>query len=106
MARKLKMTGFARFIIVMAILAPLAYVGASYYNGEDGIQNLKNLLGIESSNNTTISSDQAIVSEDVAELQATVEELQDRVESLERENKELKATLYEKEQELKTLKGE
>ena len=42
--KKFKMTGFARFFIVMLILAPLAYMGASYANGEDGIENLKNLF--------------------------------------------------------------
>ncbi len=44
--RRLRVTGFTRFLLVMVILAPLAYLGASYYNGQDGIQNLKNLLGI------------------------------------------------------------
>jgi hypothetical protein len=44
--RKMRLTAFARFFIVMLFLAPLAYMGASYYNGEDGLQNLKNLLGI------------------------------------------------------------
>jgi len=45
-SKRLRVTGFTRFLLVMVILAPLAYLGASYYNGEDGIQNLKNLLGI------------------------------------------------------------
>ena len=43
---KLKMTGFARFFIAMLIIAPLSFLGASYYNGQDGIQNLKELLGL------------------------------------------------------------
>jgi uncharacterized protein YxeA len=45
--RSLKVTGFTRFMLVMIIVAPLAYIGASYYNGEDGIQNIKNFLNIE-----------------------------------------------------------
>jgi hypothetical protein len=49
MPGKTKMTGFARFFILMLFVVPLAYIGASYYNGQDGIQNLKNLIGIESS---------------------------------------------------------
>ncbi len=44
--RPLKVTGFTRFVIVMLFIAPLAYIGASYYNGEDGIQNIKDLLRI------------------------------------------------------------
>ena len=42
--KKFKLTGFARFLLVMIVLAPLAFIGASFYNGEDGIENLKNLF--------------------------------------------------------------
>ena len=44
MARKTQMTAFARFFLVMIVVAPLAYMGASYYNNEDGFQNLKDLF--------------------------------------------------------------
>jgi len=43
-SKKFKLTGFARFFFVMIFLAPLAYIGASYANGEDGIENIKNLF--------------------------------------------------------------
>lgn len=46
MVKKLQMTGFARFLLIMVIATPLAFLGASYYNGQDGIKNLKELLGI------------------------------------------------------------
>jgi hypothetical protein len=49
MPGKTKMTGFARFFILMLFVVPIAYIGASYYNGQDGVQNIKNLIGIESS---------------------------------------------------------
>ena len=49
MSSKYKATGCARFFLVLIILAPLAFLGASYYNGEDGIENVKSLLGIGSS---------------------------------------------------------
>ena len=49
MSSKYKVTGCARFFVALIILAPLAYLGASYYNGEDGIENVKTLLGIGSS---------------------------------------------------------
>ena len=42
--KKFKLTGFARFLLVMVVLAPLAFIGASYYNGEDGIENLKQIF--------------------------------------------------------------
>ena len=46
MAKKLKLTAFSRFIFVLVLIVPLAYIGASYYNGEDGIQNIKELIGL------------------------------------------------------------
>lgn len=47
MARKRrKLTPFARLFIFLIFLAPIAYVGASYYKGEDGVQNIKNLVGL------------------------------------------------------------
>ena len=46
MKGKYKTTGCARFFFALIILAPLAYIGASYYNGQNGIENLKNLVGL------------------------------------------------------------
>lgn len=43
-SRPYKTTGCFRFALFMIILAPLAYLGASYYNGQDGLQNVKNLF--------------------------------------------------------------
>ncbi len=50
----MKLTGFARFMIVMIFAAPLAYIGASYYNGQDGIENIKKLLGLDKKENVEI----------------------------------------------------
>jgi cell division protein FtsB len=44
MARKIRMTPFARFFIFLLIAAPLAFIGASYFRGEDGIAKIKSLL--------------------------------------------------------------
>ena len=40
------MTPFARFFIVMLIIVPLAYFGASWYNGEDPL-NVRQYLGLD-----------------------------------------------------------
>ena len=40
MATHTKMTPFARLLLVIVIVAPLAYLGASYYNGEDPLKNI------------------------------------------------------------------
>jgi hypothetical protein len=42
MARRRKLTVFSRFLIVLVILLPLAYIGASLLNGEDPIENVEN----------------------------------------------------------------
>ena len=44
MSKRLKATGFTRFLIFMLFIIPMAYFGASYYNGEDGLQNVKDLI--------------------------------------------------------------
>lgn len=95
--RKLRLTAFARFLIVMLFLAPLAYMGASYYNGEDGLQNLKDLLGIGKKAQT--------------EQVEQTEERSDRnnkstvsYEALLKENKVLKDSVRSKEQQIYKLK--
>jgi cell division protein FtsB len=96
MKRKYKMTGCARFFIVLIILAPLAYLGASYYNGENGIENIKNFLGIGKSSTDSARSDT---------YQNTSDDLQKRVKELEKENRQLRREVTEKEAEIKALKN-
>lgn len=43
MATNYKITGFAKFIIFILIVAPLAYIGASYYYGQDPFEKIKSL---------------------------------------------------------------
>jgi cell division protein FtsB len=96
MKRKYKMTGCARFFIVLIILAPLAYLGASYYNGENGIENIKNLLGINKEKSSSSPTDT---------YQNTSKDLQKRVDELETENRKLRREVKEKEAEIKALKN-
>lgn len=87
--RPLRMTGFARFFFVMILVAPLAYVGASYYNGQDGIQNLKNLLGIDKQEETTST-------ESTEEEEAPASKIVNQspsAKALQKENKKLKEDL-------------
>lgn len=44
MARKPRMTVFSKFMIFLLFVAPLSYMAASYFNGENGIQNITNLV--------------------------------------------------------------
>lgn len=110
MAKKYKLTGFSRFVVVMLFLVPTAYIGASYYNGEDGIQNLKNLLGIGTETNSTtttttttyVDTDEEVPS-DVKMLQEELTDLRRRIEAMERENKELKDQVFDKNEEIVEL---
>ena len=42
---KTKLTGFSRLMLFLLIFLPLAYFGASYYNGEDPIAKIKGFFG-------------------------------------------------------------
>ena len=88
MGSKYKMTGCAKFFFVLIILAPLAYVGASYYNGQDGIQNIKNLLGMGSEQTRVPSGDDT-----TTDLQQQIEKLQKDVKYFEGEAERLKEEL-------------
>lgn len=44
MRKKYKLTGFSRLAIFLILFTPLAYIGASYYNGEDGIAKIRSLF--------------------------------------------------------------
>lgn len=93
MAKKFKTTPFARFFLMILILAPLAYVGAAYYNGEDPVKNVKQAIGIEQAaeqNNSKVTKKAKGKSE---------------VERLREENKKLKRELQEKNAEIKKLKN-
>lgn len=104
MARKPKLTGFARFLIIMVFLAPLAFVGASYYNGQDGLENLKDVIGIGEKTSTELTiGEKTNTDKDTKDLIQLVEDMNKVIDDLRAENKDLKAQLYEKDQEIKRL---
>lgn len=95
--RKLRLTAFARFLIVMVFLAPLAYMGASYYNGEDGFENLKRLLGFESSEKVETTT--KVDNNKRNDSKSTIS-----FEELRRENEILKDSVRSKDQQIYKLK--
>lgn len=109
MPRKYKITGFARLFIFMLFLLPGAYFGASYYNGEDALQNLKNLVGweqeqtVEQRVETTETVIDANLPTDVQTLQKELSDLQGRIAAMERENQELKEQVFNKNEEIVEL---
>lgn len=108
--RPYKTTGCFRFVIFILIFAPLAYLGASYYNGEDGLGNLKNMAnkivslfsGVKStvkdnSKNTadTKSQTEQGHKSEISDLKSAVERKDKEINTLISENLELKMKLKE-----------
>ncbi len=94
MAQKnLKITPFARFFVFLIFFTPLAYVGASYYNGQNGIQNIKNLIGLgeSESQGQVINESASKKSDDVSEefINGKIDRLKDEIKQLEEKNNEL-----------------
>ena len=105
--RKYKLTGFARFFIVMLFLAPIAYLAASYINGEDGVTNIREFFGGEKTTTTTNGRDNASEPEesatglnamDRAELESTIYDLRDSLRAKDLE-------IYELRRQVRLLEG-
>ena len=113
MSRPYKTTGCFRFFIFIIILAPLAYLGASYYHGQDGLQNIKNLFskGIAVFNGSSAKEVDNKTAEAVPvqstkpievekEYQISLDLKEKQIEALIKENLELKQKIQELENQL------
>lgn len=78
MKKKYKVTGFTRLLIFMIFFAPLAYIGASYYQGEDGIAKIKSLFDKDGSKTIEmrISEKEKEIKKLETKLEATKKDLQ------------------------------
>lgn len=102
--RKLKVTGFTRFILFLLIFSPIAFIIASYANGEDGIQKIKDFVGekVEQVSEQTSSAKTEKAAVDTVSLNecqseidklakrldrrdAEIDKLQDEIESLKKQ---------------------
>lgn len=101
-SRRMKLTPFARFFIFLLFAAPLAYLGASYYNGEDGIAKIKSLLGqatdhrTDSSEGEVADMPETVPSNHVGTISRLQDDLKEKTARLERlytENAQLKKDL-------------
>lgn len=104
----------------MLFIAPLAYVGASYYNGEDGIAKIKNLLNIgepsvsikKEQPSSDSETERSTKTSTAKTLDAEIEKLKEELEferktneELYKENKQLKLKLESTEKALEESKG-
>lgn len=101
--RKYKMTGCARFFLVLIVLAPLAYIGASYAKGEDGIANFKNLIGL--GDTPAGSGDESTYDNTSGDLRKELEERDRKIRRLEKENDDLQEQIDALEAEIEALKA-
>jgi len=105
MARKARLTVFSRFLIMMLIVGPLAFLGASYYNGEDGMQTVKDLFNqekekvSETRTNRTDKTDEAATYK-IRKLEEDVEYKDKRIEELRQENEALRQQIDKLEKEI------
>lgn len=85
MATRTKLTPFARLFLVIIVIVPLAYGGASYMKGEDPIANVKEMIGGTSNSASSSSSSSS----------RSTYNSQDEIKDLKRENKELRQQVQE-----------
>ena len=87
MAGKFKITGIGRLIIFLLIFAPIAYIGASFINGENGFDKIRNIFsGSDKIESTVGDSDLNSRNEDIIkDLRKENAQLKRRVNDLEAE---------------------
>ena len=98
MRSKYKTTGCFKFFIFLLIFVPIAYFGASYYHGVDGIGQIKEWIGAEENSN--------IETKDIKLDDELAKEQQKKIEELEQKVKDLESELYRKSKELEDLKSQ
>jgi peptidoglycan hydrolase CwlO-like protein len=108
---RIRVTGFTRFLLVMIIVVPLAYLGASYINGEDGMSKIQSWFNsdkttekVESNrSNSTRGNNTADFENEFEALQQTINSMNDRLDQLSRENKQLREEIKRKDTEIRRL---
>jgi len=111
MARKPRMTVFSKFMLLMLVVGPLSYMAASYYNGEDGIQNIKNLVSKGKEKVTTpVTTPPPPTPVEVTKKEEKmdgyeIQKLKRQLEDLDAENRQLKRKVRDLEQELQKSKS-
>jgi len=108
---KLRMTGFARLLIAMIVILPLAFLGATFIKGGDGLADLKEMLGISNSEEETAKEKEADLPSDgivippstttappmekVGQSEEVMDELRNKLNEMYDENNALKEEIVE-----------
>ncbi|NRB62480.1 MAG: hypothetical protein HRU40_05515 [Saprospiraceae bacterium] len=102
--RKYKLTGFARFFIVMLFLAPVAYLAASYINGEDGVAKIQELLNWENEK-TAAEKTTTLPSTTSGTEKLSAKDLEEMVFALKDSLREKNIEIHELRRQIRILKG-
>lgn len=104
MAKKYKLTGCARFLIFLLIVAPLVFFGVSYFQGENPLGQVKDLIQdtSEKIENTTKTKPASSDVEEISILNATIESQKQRIEEQKEKIKELEEKVRKLENEKAT----
>ncbi len=108
MAQKYKMTGCAKFFIFLIIAVPLAYIGASYYNGADPFAKIKEIeifktdKGNSSKDAQTKNINAPVVNEST--LKKELELKNEEIEFLNKKIKKLEDLVNQQKEELEKLR--
>ncbi len=71
------MTPFSRLLLFLILFIPTAYVGASYFNGEDPVANIKGMLGMDDQPQTEQTTSTSTSTSSATNERATFENVQD-----------------------------
>lgn len=98
MASRTRITPFARFFIFLIIFLPFAYFGAAYYNGEDPVAKIQNMVNgdfaqEQSSQKNTQQTNSSKAVESVYDLKGEISKLKIENDYLKKEVKRLEKEL-------------
>ena len=95
MAKKYKLTGFARFFLFLIIFVPAVFFGVTYLKNENPSEVIKNAIPEKILNKDSGSSsvtEDAILEGKIKTLEQTNEALRDEIKSLKEEIRKLKGS--------------
>lgn len=106
MARRVRLTVFSRFLLVMLIVVPVAYFTASYINDQNGIEEIKTYFDNNSTTETANDNKRSQTErKQPQDPQAQIRALQIKIKALEGENKQLKTEVTRLKTEIANLKS-
>lgn len=108
---KLRMTGFARLLIAMIVILPVAFLGATFIKGGEGLVDLKEMLGISNTEVRAVEEVEEVIPpeqinippaattappmEKVGQSEEVMDELRDKLNEMYDENSALKEEIVE-----------